>query len=429
MEPLLRDILNTPDMDRMHTCGLGATCLRSEHDQRHSFAGCLVSWLAPNCAMPSKSAHQKAILAAREMCDGLLGMHRNTPLGQDTTVAKLHFSDWRVCKYTLCGVCPHLQFANSKSDVGQCKYQLCGTDNIKLKGVLEEWGKLSQAEKDRYGYEYDTKQYCENLVRRCDDKIQQSKRRIEAEDRPASLDDLNDTDKKMLIQIAAEMQEKTDAAQKYGEEGNISQAMLVMQELDTLDKQRQNIVKSDTQKGAKFNESKLIVCTVTGQYYSHGDGEERMEKFFNGRQYKGWKLVRETLQRLKARNPPRGTIRPELEPKHHPRDYSNNPGRHHHQQRWPSDKSNYRGDRRGGGGGWDRNGRGRYGQGRDDRHHQGRYDRNREGGYSGTAANRVPLSNPRNFSSQNGRGGYVDRRPHGSGANAHRSRSPPRGRR
>ena len=207
-----------------------------------------------------------------------------------------------------CGVCPHRLFSNTKSDMGQCSYAICGAENPKMSDPLKEWNELPQNEKDKYGYEYNTMLYLQKLVRGCDNKIVQSKRRLEAEDRPATMAELNEDDKQKLVEIAQQMQDKTLEAQKFGDEENISEALRIMQEIDVLNKRRKAITEGGgaVAAGIKQNESKLIVCEVTGHYYSSMDGEERMALYFQGKQYRGWKRLREYLQKLEQQRPPRG---------------------------------------------------------------------------------------------------------------------------
>ena len=173
---------------------------------------------------------------------------------------------------------------------------------------LKEWNELPQNEKDKYGYEYNTMLYLQKLVRGCDNKIVQSKKRLEAEDRPATMAELNEDDKQKLVEIAQQMQDKTLEAQKFGDEENISEALRIMQEIDVLNKRRKAITEGGgaVAAGIKQNESKLIVCEVTGHYYSSMDGEERMALYFQGKQYRGWKRLREYLQKLEQQRPPRG---------------------------------------------------------------------------------------------------------------------------
>ena len=261
--------------------------------------------------LDANNAEQGAAPEGHHCCQGtvrhLARINRSRLPGKGGGVV-IKFHDRDVCKYTLCGVCPHRLFSNTKSDMGSCSYAICGAENPKMSDPLKEWNKLPQNEKDKYGYEYNTMLYLQKLVRGCDNKIVQSKRRLEAEDRPATMAELNEDDKQKLVEIAQQMQDKTLEAQKFGDEENISEALRIMQEIDVLNKRRKAITEGGgaVAAGIKQNESKLIVCEVTGHYYSSMDGEERMALYFQGKQYRGWKRLREYLQKLEQQRPPRG---------------------------------------------------------------------------------------------------------------------------
>jgi hypothetical protein len=265
--------------------------------------------------MATKATHQKALLAAREMCDGLLGVHRNSPLDAVKKESKLEFYDPRVCKYALCGPCPHALFLNTKTRIGPCPFEICGRETVKLTSAVRDWDALPQGKKDEYGYEFDTLSLVSRLVRQNDDKKAKQQKRLEAEETTgATLGELNERDQQKLIEIANAMQEKSKLAQRYGEDEKVDEVMAVMKEIDELDKQRKSIVQggANTSKLSDVvnkQDSKLIVCEVTGQYLCSQDGEDRMTLYFAGKQYRGWKAVRDLAAILKAKNPPRGTIR------------------------------------------------------------------------------------------------------------------------
>ena len=98
------------------------------------------------------------------MLDQLMGAERNVRLEERTGKTK-QFSDPDVCKYFLCGICPHDLFKGTKSDLGVCATPC--TDE----GCKRSWDALSQAEKDEHGYEYDLMVLLESLVSGLDRKI------------------------------------------------------------------------------------------------------------------------------------------------------------------------------------------------------------------------------------------------------------------
>jgi hypothetical protein len=63
---------------------------------------------------------------ARAMLDQLMGKTRDLTDKMKDRVIQLKFSDRRVCKYFLCGLCPYQVFLSTKSDIGKCPYPICG---------------------------------------------------------------------------------------------------------------------------------------------------------------------------------------------------------------------------------------------------------------------------------------------------------------
>ena len=55
----------------------------------------------------------------RAMLDELMGKDRDKPPASRQN-RPAHFSDPEICKYYICGFCPHDLFINTKSDLGNC---------------------------------------------------------------------------------------------------------------------------------------------------------------------------------------------------------------------------------------------------------------------------------------------------------------------
>jgi hypothetical protein len=60
------------------------------------------------------------------MLDELMGKTRDLTDDVKRSVRQLRFSDREVCKDFLCGLCPHIVFTTTKSDLGKCPYAVCG---------------------------------------------------------------------------------------------------------------------------------------------------------------------------------------------------------------------------------------------------------------------------------------------------------------
>ena len=53
----------------------------------------------------------------------------------------------------------------------------------------------------------------------------------------------------------------------------------------------------------------FCVAQVSGNFMCNTDNETRLKNHYSGKMYRGWKMVRDKLAELKAKNPPRVNIR------------------------------------------------------------------------------------------------------------------------
>mmetsp|Transcript_6135 Transcript_6135/g.9249 ORF Transcript_6135/g.9249 Transcript_6135/m.9249 type:complete len:473 (-) Transcript_6135:168-1586(-) len=228
---------------------------------------------------------------ARAMLDQLMGKTRNLSETQKDTVQQLHFSDDQVCKYFLCGLCPYIAFNSTKSDMGKCPYPICG--DIDANTCKAEWDKLSQDEKDKYGYERQLLNTLENIVRQCDKKIAQQKCRAEQDL------EFSDDDVKRIAVIYRQIEEFTDQCEAAADAGDIDKSLEIVKQLEQLKEAARKILNPPEEK-------RVTVCEVSGNFMSSRDNDERMRAHFEGKQFMGWKMVRDKYAELLKQNPPEG---------------------------------------------------------------------------------------------------------------------------
>ena len=245
----------------------------------------------------SRADHFKALDAQRQLLDNLMGLERDVPYGQRRNV-RITFSDPAVCKYLMvCDECPHSLFSNTKSDLGPCRYELCNAENHQILAARKEYRALDRAKRDEYGYEYDTWVFLRRLVADCDRRVSRNKQRIRAEEeglRPATL---TEAEQERLRQIQDESDALSSEAQKLGDSGDSTKATEIMKRIAALDQERQQVIAGpQVQVGA--SEKKLVVCEVSANYMSTTDNEERMAAHYAGKQYVGWKKLREKCKEL-----------------------------------------------------------------------------------------------------------------------------------
>jgi len=226
-----------------------------------------------------------ALDAQRMLLDQLMGQERNLKASEKTNKRR-RFSDREVDKMYLCGCSAYELFKNTKSDLGE-------NPKIPDDACKAEWEKLSQEEKDSYGYEYDTMKFLEGLVQQADRKIWKNKRRCVEDD-----EEMFKTQAGKISEIEESFPQMLEQIELFGSQGDVDRALQIMTAMNVSKESRKALLKiPDHQK-------KLIVCPVSGNLISSADNDERLRCHFEGKQYRGWKQVRSMLEVFKKNPPP-----------------------------------------------------------------------------------------------------------------------------
>lgn len=249
----------------------------------------------------------------RAMLDDLMGKHRDVPLKErekytyviyltlvSLTWLRFHlfpclcrkrkrFYDSSICKYHICGLCPYEEFKKTKNDLGSCPREHDAE-------CLEEWNKLTDKEKERYGYERDLKRWLDRLLSDLEKKkevnfarIKGSQKKTYSQEEQSSLDAMDRQIEELLIE-----------AQNQGEQGDVDAAESLVEQAETVRKQK-NTLKSTLDNKLAANVSKGLVqtvCPVSGLILN--DEEARLQDHHSGRNYTAWKKVHEKHAELEA---------------------------------------------------------------------------------------------------------------------------------
>ena len=86
-----------------------------------------------------------------------------------------------------------------------------------------EYDKLTQEQKDQYGYEHQLFMALDELVTLCDRKIVRNQERLEMKESAK----VSEEDVKQLMDIDNKIKEKTDQAEALGEEGEVDESLKV----------------------------------------------------------------------------------------------------------------------------------------------------------------------------------------------------------
>ncbi|KAK9864703.1 hypothetical protein WJX84_009151 [Apatococcus fuscideae] len=219
----------------------------------------------------------------RQALDELMGRERDVPMDRRTN-RKLRFDDPEVCKYAIAGLCPYGLFKNTKSDLGDCKYEM-HEDDIQFEEIKDEYDMIPEKEKLRYGFEKELGQLLDKLVRDMDKKIERQRERAEKESEPRAL---TADDQRRLDDILTREKEAQRQAEVLAEDGNVDGSMAMAQQAESYHSQHEALHKSLT-----TPERIMTVCDVCGVFINSTDNEQRRQDHLTGKQYLGWKAIRD----------------------------------------------------------------------------------------------------------------------------------------
>jgi hypothetical protein len=199
--------------------------------------------------------------------------------------------------------------------------------------MREEWNKLPQSEKDKFGYERDLMDFLGRLVSDVDRKVNRGIARIENERRQARetqkrlLEKLEPEDRLNLKRILTKCEELDEKAVRLesivresesnnddDKEKALDELYAVMSEITKLKKDQTAIEKKlgvgitlmGTSSTLASGTNKMILCRISGNFLSNVSSSHRLLSHFRGKQFKGWKLIREKYFELQQKRPPRG---------------------------------------------------------------------------------------------------------------------------
>ena len=108
-----------------------------------------------------------ALQSQAQLLDELMGKNRNA--GPGIRINSVRFDDEDVCKYSLCGFCPHDLFVNTRADLGPC-------DKIHDEELANAYEKSSRCGK--LGYEEEFERFIRGLLADVEKKIRRGVERL-----------------------------------------------------------------------------------------------------------------------------------------------------------------------------------------------------------------------------------------------------------
>ncbi|XP_067672085.1 luc7-like protein 3 isoform X2 [Haliotis asinina] len=227
--------------------------------------------------------------AAAALLDELMGRDRN--LAPSEQRSETHWSDPEVCKYFLCGFCPHELFVNTRADLGPC-------DKIHDDVLRKEYVKSSRFE--RMGYEDDFMRFLQGLISDVEKRIRRGHMRLALNSTQGSLNGNLPTQKEEKITMLTEkINELVNQAEQLGCEGKVEEAQGVMKLCDQLREERRQL---ENNPNAELPQLKQMeVCDTCGAFLIVGDMPQRLDEHLLGKQHAGYAQVRATVDKIKKK--------------------------------------------------------------------------------------------------------------------------------
>ncbi|XP_046369991.1 luc7-like protein 3 isoform X2 [Haliotis rufescens] len=227
--------------------------------------------------------------AAAALLDELMGRDRN--LAPSEQRSETHWSDPEVCKYFLCGFCPHELFVNTRADLGPC-------DKIHDDLLRKEYVKSTRFE--RMGYEDDFMRFLQGLISDVEKRIRRGHMRLALNSTQGSLNgNLPSQKEEKITMLTEKINELVNQAEQLGCEGKVEEAQGVMKLCDQLREERRQL---ENNPNAELPQLKQMeVCDTCGAFLIVGDMPQRLDEHLLGKQHAGYAQVRATVDKIKKK--------------------------------------------------------------------------------------------------------------------------------
>lgn len=231
-----------------------------------------------------------ALQSQAQLLDELMGKNRNVAPG--VRINSIRFDDEDVCKYALCGFCPHDLFVNTRADLGPC-------DKIHDEELKKQYEKSSRY--SRLGYEDDFERFIRGLLMDVEKKIKRGVERLKL----TQSDPNQKTPAQVREEKIADLKEKINAiikeAEHLGEEGKIEEAQATLESCEKLKTECKYLEIQHEQNLLLIEQKQMEVCEVCGSFLIVNDAQARVEEHISGKQHMGYAKLRSALEDIRKK--------------------------------------------------------------------------------------------------------------------------------
>lgn len=229
-----------------------------------------------------------ALQAQAQLLDELMGKYRNVAPGDK--VSSVRYDDEDVCKYYLCGFCPHDLFVNTKADLGPC-------NKIHDDELRRQYEKSSRI--GRCGFEDDFERFLKSLLMDVEKKIKRGNERLKL---TQTVENNAETQEKRAR--VEELKEKINTlikqAESLGEAGNVDEAQKTLESCEKF-KTECKMLEMQLDSSLHGDQKQMEVCEVCGSFLIVNDAQSRVEEHISGKQHMGYAKVRAALEELRKK--------------------------------------------------------------------------------------------------------------------------------
>ncbi|XP_077498239.1 uncharacterized protein LOC144108880 [Amblyomma americanum] len=223
----------------------------------------------------------------RQKLDELMGT------GWDGVKNPLHYSDPKVCRCFLLGLCPHDALAGTKMSMGACSK----IHNYALKADYESSSKTCRSNQHRF-YELTVLTYLQKVIRSCEIMDRAKKGRLtrcQSNSRNGRI-----SDKEAELKAYGELvDKKLVEAEELGSKGKVQEALAVIRDVERLKRRRTRIeMYLDRRPNEPVKEQKQNICEECQLCIGLDDNEQRIANHSSGRLHNALLDMRRKISEL-----------------------------------------------------------------------------------------------------------------------------------
>ncbi|XP_065066239.1 luc7-like protein 3 [Rhopilema esculentum] len=228
-------------------------------------------------------------VSAAQLLDELMGKDRNRAPGEPSS--RMHWSDSEVCKYFLCGFCPHELFTNTKADLGACP-------KAHDEALKKEYEKSNR--RGLMGYEETFHRFLQGImadverrIRRGHERLALNAKKEQQELKTAKGDD------DQLSMITDHINQLLGEIETLGSEGKVEEAQGIMKLVDQLKEEKETLMQMSKLNPLSSQEKQMEVCEICGAFLIVGDAQSRVDDHLQGKQHVGYARIKAAVEDMK----------------------------------------------------------------------------------------------------------------------------------